>query len=177
MTQPDWMPQGVLPVLGEHDGKAVLSTGIKVTNAGDGLSKALAIEPVQLHHGQKVVIVMETEVDQIAYKPVKDTDGVQRLHTLKAGTATIIDAAIVREALEAQAAKNATAAELARGERKLPTADALKAEHDIGDHAGGLIPGCPACDDEVRVKEAEAADEAGELPAPRPIGSRRRGAS
>ncbi len=71
--------------LGSFDKKPVLATGIRITNAGDGLSKALQVDPKVMHHNEKIYVVLETEVTNVAFPPVKDTDGVQRLHTLRAG--------------------------------------------------------------------------------------------
>lgn len=88
------------------DGKDVIAVGINVRNAGDGLSDSLNIEPREFHHGDKVYVVMETECVGIGYDPVKNTSALRRVHTLKAGTATIVDEAEVKAMIEAQAAKN-----------------------------------------------------------------------
>jgi hypothetical protein len=88
--------------LGSFDKKPVLSTGIRITNAGDGLSKALQVDPKVMHHNEKIYVVLETEVTNVAFPPVKDTDGVQRLHTLRAGRSTVVDADLVKELLDAQ---------------------------------------------------------------------------
>lgn len=88
--------------LGSFDKKPVLSTGIRITNAGDGLSKALQVDPKVMHHNEKIYVVLETEVTNVAFPPVKNTDGVQRLHTLRAGRSTVVDADLVREVLDAQ---------------------------------------------------------------------------
>lgn len=88
--------------LGSFDKKPVLATGIRITNAGDGLSKALQVDPKVIHHGDKTYVVLETECSNIAFPPIKDTDGVQRMHTLRAGRATIVDPDLVCELLDAQ---------------------------------------------------------------------------
>jgi len=92
--------------LGLFDKKPVLGTGIKITNAGDGLSKALQVEPQIMHHGETKFVVLECEVANVAFPPIKDTDGVTRMHTLRAGTATMVDEDLVRELLDAQEEKN-----------------------------------------------------------------------
>ena len=91
------------PVLGTFDDQPVLGTGIKITHAGDGLSKALAVAPQIMHHHDKVYVVLETTVENIAFPPIKDMDGVVRMHTLKAGLATIVNESIVRDVLDEQA--------------------------------------------------------------------------
>lgn len=85
-----------------HDGHPVLSTTIKITKAGDGLSKAVKVDPVELHHGEIVMIALECEVGPIAYDPIKDTNGLMRVHTLKTLSATIVDEDTVAKALQAQ---------------------------------------------------------------------------
>ena len=100
--------------LHDFDGKTVLTTGIKVTRAGDGLSSALQIEPREFAHGEIVHVVLECEVTNISFVPLRDSDGLQRVHTLQAGAATIVDRAIVRKALDAQRKKIEEAAGVRR---------------------------------------------------------------
>lgn len=104
--------------LGEFEGRAVLGTAIKVTNAGDGLSAAVAVDPAIHHLGDKVFVVLETEVSNVAHPPVKDTAGVSRLHTLKTVAATIVDEDMVRDVLDAQRVR----IERAAGIHELPFA-------------------------------------------------------
>lgn len=91
--------------LHKFEGRDVIGARIKITGAGDGLSQALAIEPAELRSGTKVYVVTECTVGAITFEPVKDTDAFTRVQTLKAGTATMIDKALVAEMLEAQRAK------------------------------------------------------------------------
>lgn len=107
------------PELGTFDGRDVISTSLSVTNAGDGLSAAMTVEPVLLHHGDVVIVVLECEVTKIGFVEIKDTDVLNRVHTLRAGTATIIDRDVVAEALDAQALK----IEKAKGIARLPMGD------------------------------------------------------
>lgn len=73
------------------EGRDVVQSTIKVTNAGDGLSEALAVEPVEMHHGEKRYLLIEAEVTRVHYDEIKDTDVLRRVHTLRAGTATLVD--------------------------------------------------------------------------------------
>lgn len=91
--------------LGTFDGRDVLTTSVAITNAGDGLSQALGIDPQVMHIGDSGVIVLEYVVTKIGFTEVKDTDVLNRVHTLRAGTAVIIDRDVVAEALDAQALK------------------------------------------------------------------------
>lgn len=102
--------------LGTFDGRDVITTSVAITNAGDGLSQALGIDPQVMHIGDTGVIVLEYVVTKIGFIEVKDTDVLNRVHTLRAGTATIIDRDVVAEALDAQALK----IEKARGVTRLP---------------------------------------------------------
>lgn len=112
------------PKLKAFDGRQVVATTIAVTQAGDGLSKALAIEPAEYHHGDRVFVVLETEVTKVTFSPSKDDDShLIRVHTLRAGTSTIVDEDLVRDVLQAQARKNREADEAATGQTALPTGE------------------------------------------------------
>ena len=112
------------------DGHDVISTTIAVTNAGDGLSKALAIDPAEYHHGEKVFVVLETEVAKVTFTPHKDDpDVLIRVHTLKAGTSTIVDHDLVKDVLTQQAEKNRKAEEERTGQ--LPLDDGTDPEDDL----------------------------------------------
>lgn len=84
------------------EGRDVVQATIKVTRAGDGLSEALSIEPVEMRQGETVYLVIETEVDRVTFEPIKDTDVMRRVHTLRAGTATIVDAGFAGDVIEKQ---------------------------------------------------------------------------
>ncbi len=103
--------------LNQFDGRDVVGTTIALTNAGDGLSKAVATEPIELHHGEKVYVVFETEVSKVRFDKSKDdASKLVRVHTLKAGTATIVDFDLVSDVLNAQEKKN----DAAEGKQKIP---------------------------------------------------------
>jgi hypothetical protein len=97
--------------LSKFEGRDVLQATIKVTNAGDGLSEALGIEPAEMHLGEKVYLVIEAEVSKVNYEELKDTGTLRRVHTLRAGTATIVEPEFAVEVIEQQRA----AIEKARG--------------------------------------------------------------
>lgn len=101
------------------DGHDVTSS-IAVPNAGDGLSKALAIDPAEYHHGDKVYVVLETEVTKVQFVPDKDDDeGLTRVHVLRAGTSTIVDHKLVKGVLTKQTEKNQKAEEERTGKQTL----------------------------------------------------------
>ena len=88
--------------LSAFEGRDVVLATIKVTNAGDGLSDAMSIEPVEMHHGEKRYLLIEAEVTRVHYDELKDTDVLKRVHTLKAGTATLVSAEFAVGLIEAQ---------------------------------------------------------------------------
>lgn len=102
--------------LGELD---VLNTSVKITKTGDGLSKAMSIEGVELHHGQIVQILLECEVIDIQTPRVKDTDGVSRKHVLEAGRATLVEGKAFDKALDEMSKK----LEQAAGVQRIPGVD------------------------------------------------------
>lgn len=163
------------------DGKPVVQTTISVSNAGDGLSNALAIEPQEFHHGDRVFVVIEGEIDRVTHSPLsKDVPNMLvREHRLKAGTSTIVEGSLVAEVLEAQAAKIAAArleAETeqrrAKGEYTLDDQAAI-AEHEDGQHPE-LREGCPLCDAERAAAAGEAAGDDETPDNVQPIGGRKR---
>ena len=109
--------------LADSDGRPVIRTAIAVSNAGDGLSEALRIDPREFHHGEIVHVVLECTVDQVRFVPVdaKDPSGpLVRSHRLKAGTATVVDADLVSEHIERQRLRIQAAQEAAAGIQRIP---------------------------------------------------------
>lgn len=172
--------------LGSFDGKQVLKTTIAVTNAGDGLSEALKVEPQLLHLDGIVYVVLACRVDKIRFEPIKDVDGVSRVHVLKAGAATLVDEDLVKEHLTAQAERILQAKEKAAGIERIPFGDELQDAHQKGEHDDGLIAGCPDCEalaaargetipDPSPTPEGDPEDvDDPEVASPTPIGGRRR---
>lgn len=71
--------------LSSFEGRAVAGASIRVTNAGDGLSEALALEPQELHHGEEVWLVLHGKVSNVAFPSLKKyPDLLTRLHTVSA---------------------------------------------------------------------------------------------
>lgn len=106
--------------LAPFEGADVISATVRVTNAGDGLSEALGIDPVEYHQGDTVYVLLETAVSRVSYEPVKaDSPFLKRVHTLKADTGTIVDAHFAVEAIEMQKAINQRARDEAAGQGRL----------------------------------------------------------
>lgn len=92
--------------LKRFDGKDVIGAATQIRKTGDGLSQAMAAEPVELHHGEKVYVVIEATVEKVRFDPIKDTNKLQRVHLLVAETSTFVDHDLVAEVLEEQRRKN-----------------------------------------------------------------------
>jgi hypothetical protein len=105
--------------LGEIDGKKVTRVSIAVTNAGDGLSDAMKIDPEIFHMGETVILAIECAVRDIKFKPIPDSDEVERVHVLRAGAAVKLTTESVRAAINAQRAKIQKAQDDARGRMRL----------------------------------------------------------
>lgn len=109
------------------EGAEVLRVKVAVTGAGDGLSEAMAIDPYPLALGTTVHVVLECNVQQIKFVPALDKDhpedGLARVHVLRAGRATLVDAEDVQAALDAQADRILRAREAASGIQRLQAYD------------------------------------------------------
>lgn len=93
--------QNPVPELSRFEDHDVLLATIKVTNAGDGLSNALSVEPQEFHLGDKVYVVLETVVKRVEHEPMKDAPNArQRVHVLKTESASIADGQSVAAMLD-----------------------------------------------------------------------------
>lgn len=149
--------------LDPFEGQPVLSVGIEIPGAAGGLREALKIDPVQLRHGEKAYVLLETTTDKIRFDPDKDEDGWKRVHVLAVEQGMLVDGDLVAEHLATQKARIAEAHAQAALEKRRAAGEftldeaALDEAHERGDHASGLVAGCPQCDHEA----ALAADEDG----------------
>ena len=90
------------PALTPFEGQPVHAVALAIRNTGDGLSAAMDVDPVELHHGDIVDVVLRCEVDKIRYDELRDSDGLKRVQMLKAVRATLIDSDVVNEAFAEQ---------------------------------------------------------------------------
>lgn len=153
------------------EGRDVLGSSVKITRAGDGLSDALLVDPVELHHGDEVYLVLRCQVDRVAFDPIKDTDVFSRVHTLRTEEAMIVDRSLVEEHLAGQRDRVQRAKDAGKGQGRLEDQN-LIADHELGVHDGnadGPSDFCPRCLDlaaqlaaaEAAEREADAGDEVG----------------
>lgn len=99
-----------------YEERDVVACSIKIVSAGDGLSAALTVDPVELHHGEIVHVVLQCEVAKVTYEPVKDLDVLRRVHTLRAQFGTLVDEAFAKAVL----AEQRLIIERAQGVERLP---------------------------------------------------------
>lgn len=103
--------------LGVHKGKRVSKIVIAITNAGDGLSKEMSIEPELIELGEIKEVVLRTVAAKETYVPdPDDPEAVILKMSLKALLATIVEAELVEDVLT----KHQEKLDAAAGITKLP---------------------------------------------------------
>lgn len=158
------------PILSDFEGDEVVRAGLEIRNAAGGLNKALKVDAIEFHRGDKAYVVLELDLAKIRHDP-EDEDTWCRVHIFDAVAATFIDETAVRSALDEQARKIRVADDQARGQGALtgqssdsevnpdalpPTpatpgfsAEDAEADHLTGRHASKLVAGCPLCAEEI----------------------------
>lgn len=102
------------------EGQEVITTSVAVTNAGDGLSKSLSVDPQEFQMGDTVFITLRCDVTKVSYQPVKGAeDKLDRVHTFRATDATIVDADLVSDHINAQRDRILRSREEAAGIQRL----------------------------------------------------------
>lgn len=146
-------------ILGEFEGVEVRGAGIEIPNAAGGLREALKIEPQTFHGGDKLYAVFELDCKKIRHDPITDgKDGPmiawKRIHVLSAEGATFVDADVAKGHIDAQRERIQRAKDEATGQQSATSE--FEAQHEAGEHASGLIDGCPQCEAEREAEQAEA---------------------
>lgn len=119
----------------KHEGREVRQHQIKVTNTGDGLSQAVAVDPIDLHLGEKVYALIECVKTKDGYEEINGGADLKRVHTLKGGSATLIEKEIARPLVEAQIGRIVKARDDAANLD--PLAPATKPAKSLGDAGAG----------------------------------------
>ena len=88
-----------------YKGLDVLATVIKITNTGDGLSKAMSIEPVEVKFGEVVYVALRLEKTKDGYDVLFSKDdetplGVAFVQQFKATQAAFVPEKAVRKAID-----------------------------------------------------------------------------
>ena len=93
----------------------IIGNSIKVVGAGDGLSDALTVSPIDLEQGDRLLLVMDVEVDDVSYpRDKKDRSAVVEKYKLVA-----LDVALVTAASDKKAVKGLLVANRDRVQRAL----------------------------------------------------------
>jgi hypothetical protein len=92
-------------------GTPYTSMAMEIKNVGDGLSKAIDVEPIVVKDGERVYVAVEVVKTGETYRTVGEGEGMTatRVQVFKALKAAIVDGATVRRALEQNYAKVAAA--------------------------------------------------------------------
>lgn len=123
--------------LGEFEGRDILRTTVAITQAGDGLSEALAVAPSAHGIGDTVYVLMACTVADVRFLPADKDDpdmGLVRRHTLRAGTATLVD----RETAQPLIVDQRRRIDEARGTPQLPIAGETAPQPEWEDGDGDI---------------------------------------
>lgn len=151
----------VVPPLDDFEGLPVVEAGIEIPGAAGGLREAMRIDPQTFHKGEQTFVVLECKVGKVRFDPIDADylDGPQRrVHVFTVTNATMVDGDLVRVQLADQAERIKLAKEAEAGIGHLPFDN--EGEHGLaharGEHASGLVEGCPVCQAEVDALDREA---------------------
>lgn len=144
------------PGLSDFENLPVRQAGVEIPGAAGGLREAMKIEPQEFHMGDEGTIALNYKVQKVRFEPIDkdDPEGDQRrVHVFAVTGAAFVDSASVQSDIDAQTERIRLAKEKAQGVARLPLdppdENQLLADHEAGDHAEGLVAGCPSCDLEV----------------------------
>jgi hypothetical protein len=165
-------PAPHVPILSDFEGLPVVEAGIEIPGAAGGLREAMRIDPQTFHKGEQTFVVLECKVGKVRFDPI-DTDYLdgpqRRVHVFTVTNATMVDGDLVRVQLSDQAERIRLAKEAEAGVQRLPMDDEGEygLAHARGEHASGLVDGCPVCQSELDALDREAST-------PTPITGRRK---
>lgn len=110
--------------------KPVIKCEVKITKAGDGLSDALQVDPVEMHVNERVFFVLEAEVGQVQFVRMSPAgNDLRRVHVLVTQRITQVDGADVSAYLDdAEQHVRRALAEISDDQRTLDDAAAEEAE-------------------------------------------------
>lgn len=108
--------------LGTFEGRNVIMASITIPNAGGGLHDALSLDPVMLHTGDQIDVLLRCTVGKITHDPIvhkgDDTGNYSRVATLHAEKGIILDESTVGDKSFSKQATRLAAAELERKKRE-----------------------------------------------------------
>lgn len=102
------------------EGDEVRRSTVKITKAGDGLSDALKVDPVEYHRGDTVYFVLRGKVRYVAHPPEsKDSANVVRQHVIDTEEIAIVNELDVAKLLEANRERVQVALDSMAGQQRL----------------------------------------------------------
>lgn len=149
--------------LSDFEGLPVTETGAELPGLAGGLRKAFAVEAREDHQGDDVFILIKGNTHKVRFEPVdKDSpDGNQRrVHVYAPETITFVSQRFAAEEIAKQEEAVAEMERQRKAERyadrnQLTIEAAIVAlEHEDGDHADGIVQGCPLCFEEQSLADA-----------------------
>lgn len=152
------------------EGCPVIGSAIEIPNAAGGFQEAMKFEPVELHVGDEVFVVLRCVVKKVRFQPPnkagEGSEDLVRVHVLSADEAAMVDGDLVKVHLAQQAARILAAKEEIDGTFHLPGLiedppgmweKSPEDAHEAGELADGLHPDCGECNAEAAAQEAEKA--------------------
>lgn len=114
--------------LPDFEGTEVTRAAVKITNAGDGLSDALSVQPKALHLDDEIFYVLRGTCTKVGHEPDKH-DALVRVHVVKASEITEIDGDLAQKLLAESAEEVQRRKDELSGQLSLQAeADALERE-------------------------------------------------
>lgn len=103
------------------EGHDVARATMKITKAGDGLSDAMRLDPMELHHGEEVYAVIKGRVSKVNFPPIPGAEGLlSREHVVNAEEIAIVAPDEVEELLTRERDRIERLKEEAAGVERLP---------------------------------------------------------
>lgn len=161
--------------LTDFEASPVIAAKIEIPDAAGGLREAMAVDPVELHHGDEGLVVLRYRVKKVRFdeaspklaKDLGEEEGaLVRVHVFETLEAMFMDDANLEKQVRENAVRVKLAVEEAAGKMALlneldqPDDAELAAElvkaHKNGLHPHHAVVGCASCDE----READRASEA-----------------
>jgi hypothetical protein len=153
-------PLPAAPVEGRltpFEGEAVIAMGVEIPGAGGGLHDSMAVDPRENRRGDEMTVIVSGPIDRIKFVPVTDKGvflGLRRVEIMLVKEAVIVDREQVATLLDAERERVLAAKEAVAGLARIPFGDEHQDAHDKGEHASGIVEGCPSCEAEAKAQAA-----------------------
>ncbi len=132
--------------LGDYMDRDVSATSVKITKAGDGLSKQLEVDPMILVPGQTYMVLLEGVAGSHTHKLIDKAGTWELVQELIAKTVTFVDGEDLEKVIRIAADRVTAAAEARKGVQRLDGTNAADLE----------VPPPPLTVDDIAELEAAA---------------------